>query len=158
VATALREELPQALELAPALATVWLNVNDLTHAVPVDAYQRQLTELLRELRRGGRTTVLVATTPQLQSLPAYRACLRASSSCSVGPFVPPPSLVRAAVDVYNAAIRAAARRTGSIVVDLHALGDVPAQHPGWVSADGFPPSAAGYRHVAEAFASALANG
>jgi acyl-CoA thioesterase I len=155
---AIRDELPRALALRPTIVTVWLNVNDLTHGVPADAYRRRLSHLLRELRRGGRTTVLVATTPQLQSLPAYRACLRAPASCGVGPFVPPPSFVRTAVDVYNAAIRAAALRTGSIVVDLHALGDVPARHPGWVSGDGFHPSAAGYRHVAAAFASALANG
>jgi acyl-CoA thioesterase-1 len=156
-AQAIRDELPRALALRPTIATVWLNVNDLTHAVPADAYRRQLTHLLDELRRGGRTTVLVATTPQLQSLPAYRACLHAPSSCAVGPFVPPPSFVRTAVDVYNAAIGTAAQRTGAIVVDLHALGDVPAQHPGWVGADGFHPSAAGYRHVAATFASALAD-
>jgi lysophospholipase L1-like esterase len=102
--------------------------------------------------------VLVATTPELQSLPAYRACVDGRASCSVGPFVPPPSVVEATVDAYNAAIRAAARRTGSIVVDLHAFGDVPVRHPGWVAADGFHPSAEGYRHVAAAFASAIDGG
>ena len=154
-AEAIRRELPRALDLRPTIATVWLNVNDLTHAVPPETYERQLRQLLTALRADGRTQVLIATTPRLESLPAYRACLDASASCEIGPFVPPPTLVSAAVDAYNDAIRSAAKATGSIVVDLHALGDVPANHPEWVSGDGFHPSTEGYRHVASAFASAL---
>jgi lysophospholipase L1-like esterase len=154
-ADALRRELPPALALRPTNATVWLNVNDLTHGVPVDAYQRHLRELLTRLRRGGRTRVLVATTPQLQSLPAYLECRRSPSSCGIGSFVPPPSFVELAVDAYNDAISTAARQAGAIVVDLHAFGNVPVEHPGWVSADGFHPNTVGYRHVAAAFADAL---
>jgi lysophospholipase L1-like esterase len=152
---AIRRELPRALALRPTIATVWLNVNDLTRAVPPDVYEARLRHLLDALRRGGRTRVLVATTPKLDSLPAYRRCVDTPGSCVIGSFVPGPSLVALAVEAYNEAIRSAAADTGSIVVDLHALGDVPAEHPGWISADGFHPSAEGYRHVAAAFASAL---
>jgi acyl-CoA thioesterase I len=155
-AEAIRRELPRALALRPTIATVWLNVNDLTSAVPPSTYGDRLRQLLARLRRGGRTEVLVATTPRLDSLPAYRACVDGSEACAIGPFVPPPSLLRFAVDAYNDAIRAAAEDTGAILVDLHALGDVPARHPDWVSGDGFHPSTEGYRHVAEAFARALA--
>ena len=47
VATALREELPRALELAPALVTVWLNVDDLFSSVAPADFERDLGTLVR---------------------------------------------------------------------------------------------------------------
>lgn len=160
VAEALASELPDAVAFRPDVATVWLNVNDLLHAVPVEEYEAELMELLTALRRGGRTRVLVANTPPLDHLPAYLRC---------APFAPgpggscdrttdlPPEAVRGAVDAYNAAIARAAAATGAIVVDVHALG-LEAQSNGTadrlVSGDGFHPSDEGHAAVAVAFAQA----
>jgi lysophospholipase L1-like esterase len=140
------------------VATVWLNVNDLTHGVMPDVYEDRLRHLLVSLREAGAGQVLVANTPVLEDLPAYRSCLepeKTETECRFSGSVPPPDLVRFAVDAYNEAIDRAADAAGAIVVDLHGMGSAPASHPEWVSRDGFHPSTAGYRVVAERFAQAL---
>jgi acyl-CoA thioesterase I len=159
-AEALTLQAPQAVAIAPDVVTVWLNVNDLIAQVPADTYEDQLGELVRQLRRGGQTQVLVATTPDLRSLPVYLACRPAPPAdgpvCPVPFRLPPPSQVRAAVDAYNAAIERVVEREGATLVDLGAFGDAPAQHPEYVAEDGFHPSTEGAVAIAQAFATALA--
>ena len=156
VAVALERELPEALRRRPTVAAVWLNVNDLLAGVPVATYERQLDELVGALTDGGRTRVLVANTPALDVLPAYVAC-RSGRRCPIGT-VPPPLAVRSAVASYNATIEGVVARHGAVLVDLHGAG-VRARERGagtsLVGADGFHPSTAGHRLVAEAFAGAL---
>lgn len=150
VAEALDEQLPLALELHPTLVTVWLNVNDLTAGVPVATYGRQLTELVRALRQDGRSRVLVANTPPVDELPAYRAFARTR--------VPPPDELRARIAAYNEAIERIADAEGAELVDLHAAG-VDATADGTlaslVSDDGFHPSTEGHARIAELFGAAL---
>src|SRR4030081_1002212 len=74
-AQALHDEVPAAAAVHPTVVTVWLNVNDLIGGVAAPAYEAQLRQVLRELRHGGQARVLVANTPDLAQLPAYRACL-----------------------------------------------------------------------------------
>jgi acyl-CoA thioesterase I len=163
VATALREELPQALELAPTLVTVWLNVNDLFAGVAAADFERDLGMLVRGLRRGGSTRVLVANVPPLDRLPAYLACRPApppdSPPCDLERAVPGPDALNRAVDAYNAATERITTREGALLVDLHAVG-LAARRSGTeaslVSADGFHPSTAGHAAVAAAFADVLA--
>lgn len=156
VATALEHELPEALRHEPALATVWLNVNDLVAGVPVAAYERQLARLVTELRRNGRTRVLVANTPPLDRLPVYVDC-EARPGC-LGGNLPSPESVRAAVASYNAAVARVVDAAGAELVDLHAAGSAAADagvERALLSGDGFHPSTAGYRAVADAFAAVL---
>lgn len=138
VEAALQAQVPKALARQPTLVTVWLNVNDLTRFVPPAGYEAQLRELVRRLRRGGRTTVLVANTPVLDQLPAV-ARLGLS-----------PETVNAAVDSYNAAVDRVVEAEGAVLVDLHA----ERFDPSYVGADGFHPSAAGHLAVAAVFAAA----
>jgi acyl-CoA thioesterase-1 len=163
VATALREELPQAIELAPALVTVWLNVNDLLAGVAPADFERDLGTLVRGVRRGGSTRVLVANVPPLDQLPAYLAC-RPSPPAGRGPCeleraVPGPDALNRAVDAYNAATERVTTREGALLVDLHEVG-LAARRSGTeaslVSADGFHPSTAGHAAVAAAFSDVLA--
>jgi acyl-CoA thioesterase I len=152
---ALAAEVPAALAVQPTLVTVWLNVNDLVAGVPVADYETQLGQLVHALRRGGAARVLVANTPYLDRLPLYLACRTGSSTCPFTGVVPAPDQLNAVVDAYNGAIARVSQREGAVLVDLHASGEVPDQHPDWVSADGFHPNAAGYAQIAARFAAAL---
>lgn len=159
VADAVARQLPEALRRQPALVTVWMNVNDILAQVPPATYERQLGHLVGELRRGGRTRVLVGNTPPLDRLPVYLACQARPDCASFG--LPAPAAVRAVVDAYNAAVARVVQATGAELVDLHAVG-VEARAAGTeaslVGADGFHPSSAGHRAVADAFAAVLAGG
>jgi lysophospholipase L1-like esterase len=155
-AQALRDEVPAAVAVHPTLVTVWLNVNDLIGGVSASNYEAQLRQLLHTLRRGGQTQVLVANTPDLGQLPAYRACLpnapAGGATCLIPDgLVPTLQAVAVAVDAYNAAISSAAKQEGATVVDLHLNGAQISQHPEWVSSDGFHPSAQGYAAIAKLF-------
>ena len=155
-AQALHDEVPAALAVHPTLVTVWLNVNDLISGVAAAAYEAELRQLLHTLRRGGQARVLVANTPDLAQLPAYRACLpnvpAGGPACVIPPaFVPTPELVGATVAAYNAAITQAAIQEGATLVDLHLDGSQIPQHPEWISADGFHPSGQGYAVIAKQF-------
>jgi lysophospholipase L1-like esterase len=156
VGEALAEQLPQALAARPDVVTVWLAVNDITHQVPVTAYEQQLRTLVHELRQDGRTRVLLGTVPAVQDLPAYRACLpgadpqRADVPCRL-PIVPPEELVAATVADYNAAVHRVADAEGAEIVDLSARRNLTRL----TGQDGFHPSTEGHRRIAAAFARAL---
>jgi len=163
---ALASSVPKAEKLEPNLVTVWLNANDIIadFAIPSRpaTYERQLGELVRRLRRGGATTVLVANTPALDQLPAYLDCLKPGAARCLLPanlrqLVPKPDGVIAKVDAYNQAIARVAGREGAVLVDLHAA-SLKARTDGTaaslVSADGFHPSTAGHAAVAATFAEA----
>ena len=161
VAEALRREVPYAISLKPNLVTVWLAVNDIFAGVRPHAYERDLGRLVATLRQDGGTRVLLANTPPLDHLPAYRACFRSGASrlaCLFHRHAAPPGGIGELVDSYNAAIARVARREGAVLVDLHAAG-MAARARGTedqlVSGDGFHPSSEGHRVLAAAFASAL---
>lgn len=155
VGEALAVQLPVALAAQPDVVTVWLAVNDLTHLVPVSAYEQQLRTLVHELRRDGRTTVLVGNMPPVDRMPAYLACLPGAAATDVRchlPVVPPPVVVRELVASYNAAIARVVQAEDAVPVDLSRGRDLTHL----TSSDGFHPSTAGHRMVAAAFARALA--
>ncbi|MFN2607526.1 MAG: SGNH/GDSL hydrolase family protein [Acidimicrobiales bacterium] len=163
VASAIKDELPQALTVKPTLATVWLNVNDIIAGVSADDYERDLTSLVHGLRGAGATRVLVANVPPLDDLPAYQACRAAITGggrCRFGSAVPAPDALDATVDAYNSATARVAQREGAFLVDLHAVGLAARQagtEASLVSGDGFHPSTAGHAAVAKAFADVLAH-
>lgn len=161
VADALRTQVPAALVRRPGLVTVWLNVNDILRGVPVAAYERQLAGLVHTLRRGG-AAVLVANTPAFDLLPVYQACRAVgagSPNCPLpGAGPASPAQLDDVVAAYNQAIERVARREGAVVVDLHGAGLAALEEgtaASFVGADGFHPSTAGHRAVAELFAAAL---
>lgn len=156
---ALVEQAGEAAALQPDIVTVWLNVNDLVAQVPVKSYEHDLRALLSMLRDVG-ATVLVATTPRIDSLPIYLACrpdppVDAPACPLPGLMLPTPNEVRGAVAAYNVAIDRVAAETGAIVVDLQIYGNAPIEHPEWIADDGFHPSVEGARAIARAFEQAL---
>lgn len=147
---ALEEQLPLVLELEPTLVTVWLNVNDLAAGVPVDTYESQLAELVRELRQGGRARVLLANTPPVEELPIFEALY--------GARLPGTEDVGARVAAYNEAIARVAEAESADLVDLHTAGVDAAESDGFaslISEDGFHPNTEGHAAIADVFAAAL---
>jgi len=164
VQTALQFELRPTVDQKPTLVTVWLNVNDILAGVPAADFERDLGRLVRELRRGGQTRVLVANTPPLDHLPAYKACRpdppAAGPECRApGGELPPPDEVNRVIDDYNAATARITEREGANLVDLFSVGmrsRAAGIEDALVSPDGFHPNAGGYQLVATAFAEVLA--
>jgi lysophospholipase L1-like esterase len=136
---ALDQQLPIAVDSDPDLVTVWLAVNDYVARVPLDRYAADLDVLLGELRAKTRATVLVGNVPDLRALPsASRFDLRD-------------------LDRWNAVIEEAARTHDMTVVDLRGTWREVAQHPEYISSDGFHPSTAGYRQLADLFYASAAS-
>src|ERR1051326_1816775 len=140
---ALQEQLGPALDAQPDVVTVWLAVNDLNARVPLEQYAADLDSLLGRLEQT-HARVLVGNVPDLVALAAYRGI--------------DPEPLRAEVDAWNAVIADATARHGATLVDLHAHWQEIAQHPEYVSADGFHPSDEGYQALADLFATALGVG
>lgn len=162
--TAERVEVPAALAAAPDVVTVWLAGNDVLRGVRPTDYEATLGRLVARLRRGGRTTVLLGTTPPLEELPAYRACRPdpppGGPRCLYFGGAPAPAGLRAITDAYTGAARRVARREGARVVDLgKALqsGGPGAEHT-LVASDGFHPNDAGHAALGRAFAAAYRAG
>jgi lysophospholipase L1-like esterase len=158
-AEALRDEVPAALAVRPDVVTVWLNVNDLIQGVSAQTYAAQLQQLVQALRRGGKARVLIANTPDISQLPAYRACLpnppAGAPACPIPiALVPSPDKAAAAVDAYNAAIARVAKQEAATLVDLHLSGALINLHPDWFSSDGFHPNGQGYAVIAGLFEAA----
>lgn len=141
---ALQQQLPQALAADPDVVTVWLAVNDLNALISLASYQADLDALLGALRQGTHARILVGNVPDLAGVASYQA------------LGIPPALLRWEVARWNRAIAAVAARHGATVVDLTGTWTELGQHPEYLSADGFHPSASGYERLAETFYTALA--
>jgi len=140
---ALDEQVGPALDAQPDVVTVWLAVNDLNARVPLDQYAAQLDTLLTQLD-GTHARVLVGNVPDLGRLAAYRGI--------------DPAPLQAEVDRWNQVIAETTTRHGATLVDLYARWQEVAQHPEYLSADGFHPSSEGYQALAEVFGEAVSAG
>jgi len=72
--------------------------------------------------------------------------------------LPTPAQVDGLITSYNAAIAKVITDEGATLVDLYSPGARIAQHPEWISADGFHPNAQGYLAIAHAFEDAYRRG
>jgi acyl-CoA thioesterase I len=142
VAQAMDEQLGPALDARPDVVTVWLAVNDLNARVPLERYATDLDTLLGRLTSTG-AVVLVGNVPDLARIAAFSG--RDASA------------VNATVDRWNQTIGELAARHGARLVDLHASWREVAEHPEYLSADGFHPSSEGYARLAELFGQAYAH-
>ena len=152
---ALAEELPFAVRVHAKVATVFFNVDDLVAGVPASDFGARLARIVTALVRSG-ARVLVAGMPPVAQLPVVERCASSPAACPLkGIVIPPPHQVAALVAAYAAAVRGVVATSGAIFVDLEAAAITVAQHPEYVSADGFHPSSAGARALAAAFYQAL---
>jgi lysophospholipase L1-like esterase len=137
---AIEQQLPVAQAARPDLVTVWLAVNDLNARVPVDQYAADLEVLLDGLSSTG-AQIYIGNVPDLARVPVYRN-VDARQLAQV-------------IERWNSAIAGAASRHGAHLVDLRPTWQEMAEHPEYVSADGFHPSSAGYSRLAEVFWEAI---
>ena len=140
---ALQEQLGPAVDAQPDVVTVWMAVNDLNAGVPLEQYAAQLDTLLGGLE-STHARVLVGNVPDLSALAAYHGLDAAQ--------------VTAEVNRWNVVIADTTARHGDTLVDLYAHWQEIAEHPEYLSADGFHPSSDGYKALAEAFMSAYEAG
>ena len=140
LAQALQEQLGPALDAQPDVVTVWLCVNDLNAGVPLDAYAADLDSLLGQLETTN-ARVFVGNVPDLARLAAYRGV--------------DPAPLQADVNRWNVAIADTTASHGATLVDLFSHWQEVAEHPEYLSTDGFHPSSDGYRALADVFAAAL---
>ena len=139
VRQALDQQLPVALDSAPDLVSVWLAVNDYGARAPLEPYLADLDRLLGELRSKTKAAVLVGNVPELSAIPAAgRFDLRF-------------------VDRWNVGIDEVARRQEATLVDLRLTWQEVREHPEYISSDGFHPSTAGYRRLADVFYASAAS-
>lgn len=133
---ALSEQLGPALDAQPDVVTVWLAVNDLNARVPLEQYAVDLDTMLGQLETT-HARVLVGNVPDLGGLAAYRGV-------DAGP-------LKAEVDRWNQVIANTTARHGATLVDLYSRWQEIAEHPEYLSADGFHPSSEGYQALADVF-------
>ena len=162
VEDALARELPKLRDAEPELVTVWLNANDILRGITLEDYERGLDRLLRGIQETQPRQVLVANTPPLDALPAYRACRpnppEEGPFCFLGESLPSPRAMRTLVERFNVVIDQVVERRDATLVDLFS-GALEAQREGTdanlVSRDGLHPSTEGHHAIAESFANEL---
>ena len=127
----LESQVPDALKLRPALFTIAVGINDVTHDEPEEAFTNNLEEIAVRLSgRGAR--IAIATIPDIAFAPAVRALV-------------PPAYFERRIEVLNRHVEATAARHRFALIDLYALGRAELEkHPEYFCGDGFHPSDAGY--------------
>jgi lysophospholipase L1-like esterase len=135
---ALNVELPVALDSHPDLITVWLAVDDLADNIPLDSYSHDLDLLISRLQAGAsHARIIVANIPDLTLLPHFQSS--------------DPQTLHARIAAYNNAIATIVKRHSVLLVDLYSRWRELADHPEYISDDGFHPNAVGYTRIAEIF-------
>lgn len=137
----LADQVPVALDAESRWVAIWPGPNDLRNGIDMGQFARQLDQLLGQLAgpgvRPGARTVAVMNLPDLRLLPSFARV--------------EPAILDARVREWNAVIAETVERHApvAILVDLYSGWQELAAHPEYISADGFHPSSAGYRRVAD---------
>ncbi len=129
------QELPVALDARPNWVSIWPGVNDLRHQVSLQSFSAQLNELLDRISQQTTARIIVLNIPDLRDVPAFSSV--------------DPVTLDGTVRQWNAAIAQAAKSHNAILVDLYSNSKVINGHPEDVSSDGFHPSSAGYKRIAD---------
>jgi lysophospholipase L1-like esterase len=129
------QELPVALDARPAWVSIWPGINDLRHDVSRATFAANLDTLLGQLTQQTTARLIVLTMPDLRLIPAFAT-------------VDPTTLDQTVRD-WNTVIARAAQQHNAILVDLYGHSAEIAGHEEDVSSDGFHPSTAGYRRIAD---------
>ena len=136
--SALSVEVPIALDNHPDIVTVWLAVNDLADGVSLADYRQSLDTLLAHLQTlTPHTRILVANVPDITFLPRFQ-----TENAQV---------LHTRIAAYNTVIASLVQKHHAVLVDLYARWQDLANHPDYISDDGFHPNAFGYAAIATIF-------
>ena len=136
--SALNVEVPIALDSHPDIVTVWLAVNDLADNVSLTNYAQSLDTLLTHLQTlTPHTRILVANVPDVTSLPHFQA--------------ENAQVLHTRIAAYNTVIASLVQKHHALLVDLYTRWQDLANHPDYISDDGFHPNAFGYAAIASIF-------
>ena len=129
------QELPVAIDARPDWVSIWPGVNDLRQDVSLKTFTSQLNAILNQLNRETLAHVIVLNIPDLRLVPAFAEVDQTTLDQTVRQ--------------WNDAIAQAVRQHNAILVDLYGNSQEVAGHPQDISSDGFHPSTAGYRRIAD---------
>lgn len=139
---ALHAELPIAIAAHPSLVTIWLAVNDLDNQVPVATYEQNLDQLIGKLQQADpHVRIAVANVPNLAYVPHFQSWNQQT--------------LKTQIAAYNTAIATVVQRHHVLLVNLYQLWQELANHPEYISGDGFHPSTLGYAQLAQIFYNVL---
>ncbi len=129
------QELPIAVDAQPDWVTLWPGVNDLRHGVNLDEFIHELNAIVDQISQRTAARIILVNIPDLRSVPAFNSLN--------------PIALDGTVREWNIAIADAARAHHATLVDLYANSAEVTGHPEDVSSDGFHPSTAGYKRIAD---------
>ncbi len=136
--SALHVEVPIALDTHPDLITIWLAVNDLADNVPLADYTRSMDNILTQLQKlTPHTRIVVANVPDVTLLPHFQNTNAQE--------------LHARINAYNTVIASLVQKHRVLLVDLYARWQDLANHPDYISNDGFHPNSFGYAAIATIF-------
>ena len=136
--SALNVEVPIALDSHPNIVTIWLAVNDLADGVSIATYTRSLDSILTQLQPlTPHTRIVVANVPDITSLPRFQ-----TENAQV---------LHARIAAYNTVIASLVQKHHALLVDLYTRWQDLANHPDYISDDGFHPNVFGYAAIATIF-------
>jgi lysophospholipase L1-like esterase len=136
------QELPVLEDIRPDVVTIWVGVNDLRAGISLATFTEELDSLLGRVAATGPTKVAVLNVPDLQQVPDFQGH--------------DPTTFDAEVRRWNATIADIAARHDARLVDLYGQSLELNEHPEYISIDGFHPSSAGYRRIADLTLNVLA--
>jgi lysophospholipase L1-like esterase len=122
------------------VATVWIGANDLVHGMDPSRFQSDLRQLLRRVQSSLSRVVVIATLPDLTQLGAFAS-------------TPHPAVTLARVKAFNRAIEVEAPYVSASIVN--AFHDTSPDDFAF-DADGFHPTKAGHRRIADLFRKTIA--
>ena len=136
--SALHVEVPIALDTHPDLITIWLAVNDLADNVPLVTYARSMDSILTQLQKlTPHTRIVVANVPDVTLIPHFQNANAQE--------------LHARINAYNTTIASLVQKHHVLLVDLYARWQDLANHPDYISDDGFHPNSFGYAAIATIF-------
>jgi lysophospholipase L1-like esterase len=139
-------QLPGAIAQKPSVVSIWLAVNDMNATIQPASYREALASIVDALVARTDAKVFIGNVPDLRGVPAYKDVDKGA--------------LLAQITAYNDAIASVVKSAPGRVFDVDLFtGSAPLVSTITVSGDGFHPSDAGYRLIAERFANTMrANG
>ncbi|MCA1591157.1 MAG: GDSL-type esterase/lipase family protein, partial [Acidobacteria bacterium] len=119
----------------PALVTLGIGINDITHNLSPELFERNYEEIITRLRNETDAPVVVTNIPDISTAPVVPAFMRAA--------------VLERINLFNACVAKVAVRHGLFLVDTYTKSHaVIPTHTEFFSSDNFHPSDEGYEYWA----------